>query len=336
MSTKFAVAGFRHGHIFALVERIKESSDCELVACCEEHAETRESLKTNPDFSVLYDDFDKMLSEVDCDVVAVGDYYGKRGSLLIKALEAGKDVIADKPVCTSLEDLDQIEKIATEKGLKVGCMLDLRQNPAMVKMRQIIQDGILGDIHAVAFNGQHPLLWGSRPGWYFEAGKHGGTLNDIAVHGVDYLMWATGMKFSEIQAARTWNAFADECPSFNDSGQFMAQMENGCGVIADVSYAAPNSCGYSLPYYWEFTFWGKKGVMRATISADSVKLSLDGDKGISLISLPSSLPADYFEQFMNEKAGCPGELTTAGVIEAARVVLKIQKAADDKEAYVAL
>ena len=336
MSSKFVVAGFRHGHIFGLVNRIKETAGCELVACSEAHAETRNILNAKPDFSIQYDDFDKMLREVECDVVAVGDYYGTRGSLLIKALEAGKHVIADKPVCTRLEELAAIEKLAAEKNLKVGCMLDLRQYPPLVKIRQLIQDGVLGEIHAASFTGQHPLLWGSRPGWYFEEGKHGGTINDIAIHGIDYLAWATGMKFTELTAARTWNAFADQCPIFNDAAQFMAKMENGCGVMADVSYFAPDSCGYTLPYYWEFTIWGRKGVVRACLSDKMVQLSLNGDKGTSSLALPATVQADYFAQFLDDMAGTPGDLTTATVIEAARTTLKIQHAADNKLAYIAL
>lgn len=332
MSIKFVVAGFRHGHIFSLVNRIKETDNCELVACCEAHAETREAL----DLDVKYDNFDKMLSEVECDVVAIGDYYGIRGSLALKALEAGKHVIADKPICTSLEELAAIEKLAAEKNLKIGCMLDLRQYPPLVKMRQLIQDDVLGEIHAVSFTGQHPLNWGVRPGWYFEEGKHGGTINDIAIHGIDYLSWATGMKFTELTAASTWNAFAKECPIFNDGAQFMAKMENGCGVMADVSYFAPNSCGFALPYYWEFTFWGKKGVVRTCLGDENIKLSLNGDKGTSLIALPTTVQDDYFIQFLNELAGNPGELNTATVIDSARTALKIQQAADNNTAYVAL
>jgi predicted dehydrogenase len=336
MNTRFVVAGFRHGHIFGLLNRIDETPNCKIAACCEAHAETREKLNAEGKFTVNYEDFDKMLKEVDCDVVVIGDYYGARGNLMIKSLEAGKHVIADKPICTSLKELDKIEKLAAEKNLKVGCMLDLRQSPQLVKLRQLIQEDILGEIHAISFTGQHPLLWGTRPGWYFEEGKHGGTINDIAIHGIDYLSWATGMKFTEVTAASTWNAFADQCSIFNDAGQFMAKMENGCGVIADVSYFAPDSCGYSLPYYWEFTVWGKKGVARTNIAAESIKLSLNGDKGTSCLALPAKVQDDYFTQFLNDIAGTPGEMTSATVIEAARTTLKIQQAADEKEAYVAL
>lgn len=108
----------------------------------------------------------------------------------------GKHLIADKPICTSLEELDAIEKLAADKNLKIGCMLDLRQYPPLVKLCQLVQDDVLGEIRTISFTGQHPLNWGIRPGWYFKEGKHGGTINDIAIHGIDYLTWATGMKFT--------------------------------------------------------------------------------------------------------------------------------------------
>jgi len=32
-------------------------------------------------------------------------------------------------------------------------------------------------------------VWGTRPAWYFEPGMHGGTLNDIAIHALDFIPW---------------------------------------------------------------------------------------------------------------------------------------------------
>jgi predicted dehydrogenase len=336
MSVKFAFAGFRHGHIFGLLNRVKETAGCEVVACAEEDAAAREALAGNPNLEITHDSIDKMLAEVDCDVVAVGDYYGKRGSILIKALQAGKHVIADKPVCTSLEELEQVEKLAKAKGLKVGCQLDLRQQPNLVKVRDIVQSGKIGEIHAISFGGQHPLLWGSRPGWYFEEGKHGGTINDIAIHGIDIIEWITGLKFTEVNAARCWNAFAADCPIFKDAGQFMLTMENGCGVLGDVSYFAPDSCGYALPYYWSFMFWGTEGVISANIKNDTIEVTFSGDKGRSLIAQPASLPADYFCQFLNDIEGKPGDMNTDTVLSVARKTLTIQAIADKSVAGNAL
>ena len=98
-------------------------------------------------------------------------------------------------------------------------------------------------------------MYGKRPGWYFEEGKHGGTINDIAIHGIDLLRYLTGSGVKVINAARTWNAFAKSAPAFCDSAQFMVTLENGAGVIADVSYSSPDSFGYLMPTYWQFCVW---------------------------------------------------------------------------------
>ena len=59
-----------------------------------------------------------------------------------------------------------------------------------------------GDLVTISFGGQHALNY--RPGdadgraeWYFEEGKHGGTLTDIAVHGVDISQWIARSKVSK-------------------------------------------------------------------------------------------------------------------------------------------
>ena len=53
--------------------------------------------------------------------------------------------------------------------------------------------------------------------WYFEEGKHGGTINDIAIHGIDLLRFITGKEFTKVNFAKTWNAFADKEPEFKES-----------------------------------------------------------------------------------------------------------------------
>ena len=330
MALKFAFAGFRHGHIFSLLSRLKETSGCEIVAACEEDAATREAMAKNPDVKITHTSIDKMLSDSGCDVVAVGDYYGKRGSIIIKALTAGKHVIADKPLCTSIDELDQIEKLAKKSKLKIGCMLDLRQQPNMVGVRNLVQRGMLGDIHGISFGGQHPLLSGKRPSWYFEKTKHGGTINDIAVHGIDIIEWITGMEVTHLNAARCWNAFAKDYPHFEDAGQFMLSMENGCGILGDVSYFAPDSCGYSIPFYWDFKFWGTKGVVSANITESTFKVAFAGDKGVSIMSPPANVGPDYLAMLIDEIGGKPGALNTQSIIAVSRKTLRVQQAADRK------
>ena len=116
---KIAFAGFRHVHINGLFQAAMNSSELEITAICEEDPDALQTfLAAHPDNQIpVYTSLKTMLEEADCDIVATGDYYGKRGSILIQSLQAGKHVIADKPLCTSLQELDAIEKISREKHL---------------------------------------------------------------------------------------------------------------------------------------------------------------------------------------------------------------------------
>ena len=338
MKTRFAFMGFRHGHITAVHSLVKQRDDAEIVACCEEHAETRESFKNGGAIEITHDNYEQMLNDTECEVVAVGDYYEKRGRVLIAALKAGKHVIGDKPLCTRSSELAEIESLAASGGLRVGCQLDLRSSAVYRELRDLIQAGEIGEVHAVSFNGQHPLAYGSRPGWYFEEGKHAGTFNDIGIHGVDFVAWATGVKFTVVNAARNWNACLKQVPFFRDSAQAMLTMENGCGVLADVSYLTPDSFSYGLPQYWRMTFWGQDGVLETSAGAKCVDLYKNGEKEVRHVPAENPRSGGYLDDFLAEIRG-EGEgveLSTADVIESSRVTLAAQEAADSGATNVAL
>lgn len=332
MRHRFAFVGFRHGHIFSLYEKAAASARVEIVAACEEDAETRRELADHPRVRVTHADFGRMLAEVDCDVVACGDYYARRGALLAAALRAGRHVLGDKPLCTRPEELERMAGLARKRGLKIGCQLDLRTLPQMVTARELVRRGEIGAVHAVQFGGQHPLLKTTRPGWYFEKGKHGGTLNDIAVHGLDAIPWVTGQEIVEIVAARTWNARAPEYPHFNDAGQFMATLANGGGVLGDVSYFAPDGCGYRLPFYWRFTLWGGDGVLEFGPNEPELRLARKDGTALERIALLPQAEPDYLDAFLDDVEGRPGALDTNRVISTSRLALALQRVADSRAA----
>jgi len=99
---RIAIVGFRHAHFLDLYRRVTADSRLELVAICEEDFEA--SLLPVSGIAVTHGTLEAMLQEVDCDVVALGDCYGKRGQQAITALRAGKHVLADKPLCTRLRE----------------------------------------------------------------------------------------------------------------------------------------------------------------------------------------------------------------------------------------
>lgn len=336
MPLKLVFAGFRHGHIYDLYNRAKKHPEIEIVAACEENPDVRREIAKNKLAKITHEDFINMLENVTCDAVAIGDYYARRCHLAITALSYGKHVISDKPICTGLDEFEKISDLANQRELKVGCMLDLRDTPQFRGVREHIHR--IGEIHAISFCGQHPLLHGVRPQWYFEPGKHGGTINDIAIHAMDLIPWLTGNRVAVINAARSWNAFVPNYPHFKDGGQIMLTLDNGCGVLGDVSYFAPDKSGYNLPFYWRTTFWGREGVLETSVTANNVTIALSRTDSYRRVPLPDGNPGGYLTSFLNDISGKsqPTELNTERVLTATRTTLMLQHAADHNRREVQL
>jgi predicted dehydrogenase len=326
MKTRFAFVGFRHGHIIDLLTGVEERGDTEVVACCEEDAAAREALAAKGRVKITHPDFATMLREAECDVVAIGDYYAKRGSLVLAALRAGRHVLSDKPLCTSLAEQDEIEHFAAERRLLVGLQLDSRDYAASRKLREIILSGEIGDVASMHIDGQHPLLSGTRPGWYFEEGKHGGTINDIGIHAFDFVPWMTGHQWGEFRAARSWNAKAREFPHFHDCAQFLAMLDNGAGVLADFSYLAPDTLGYQLPHYWHILVHGTRGLAETHLFAKEITVIKDGSAAPESVPAGENRTRGYLEDFLQELRGqVPATgFTSAGCLRASRLALTVQ------------
>ena len=330
-----AFAGFRHGHIFVLYEMAKNHKDYNIVGAFEEELNARSSAEEKG-VTFNYSTYRALLEDKSVEVVAIGSAYGDRGQMAIEALKAGKHVICDKPLCTSLFELDEIESISKEKGLTVSCMFTMRFEKKIVAVKNLVQSGKLGKINNVYFGGQHPLQYGRRPAWYFEKGKHGGVINDIAIHGIDVLSFVFGGKVKTINGARCWNAYAKDEPEFLDSAQFMLTLEKGAGVIADVSYAIPDGVEFKLPYYWQFFIWGTEGMIGFSLSEKQFKSGGEEQpafyyvKGNSEpIPLEEGEADNYLTDFLRVVRGESGQiLPMSDVISSTRSTLEIQNKAN--------
>jgi predicted dehydrogenase len=212
----------------------------------------------------------------------------------------------------------------------VSAQLDLRDSGAFITARKLIREGAIGDIVTVNFTAQHPLLLDKRPKWYFEPGKQGGTINDIAIHATDLIPWMTGRQLSEVVAARAWNARLPQFPHFQDAAQFMLKLDNGGGVFGDVSYLAPDGVGYNAPQYWRVTCHGTGGVIETRYGAKSVELFRASDATAQNIPAEPDVEAGRLHAFLRVVQGelREGDLTTSDVITATGCALALQQAAE--------
>lgn len=318
--------GFRHGHIFGCYRKMQEDANFKILGALEENEEARiAAQKQGVNFSS--GNYETWLQDPEVEAVAIGGAYGDRGAAIIKALEMGKHIIADKPICTSLAQLEQIRRLALEKERIIFCLLDLRYTKSAVCAKALFKSGEMGAVKNVIFTGQHCIDYKNRPGWYFEAGKHGGTINDIAVHGVDLLSYLTGERIGKAHCVRTWNSYAVHHPEFKDCAMFMAETETGAGVMADVSYSAPSQV-FSMPTYWNFQIWCEKGLVTFCCVNDEVTVYMDGEDNPRI--LPGQDPKETLLQDFYRQVQQGDMESTRHLLDITKTVLRLQEEADGR------
>ena len=332
---KIAFVGFEHIHSFDVYDMVEKSCEHEIVGTylsdyelLHQNCRNGEWVKER-NITRTHESYEEMLDKSGADIIAVGSSFAQRGELIIKALRAGKHVITDKPVCTRLCELEEIERLIKEKNLKLGCMLTMRYFGKISAMRDIIRSGKIGKVNTACFGHQHPLLYKSRDTWYFEKGMHGGVIADIAVHGIDIIRFVTGLSVKKVLAARTWNAFAPKETHFKDCAQFMAELSNGAGLLGDVSYSSPSGIGYGYPTRWEI--FGENGVIRFSLQNQPTELYIGDEKECILVE-DKEVKSNYFSDFISEIKGEKDlYLTTEEILNATRDTLIIQEYANREE-----
>jgi len=320
----FLFYGFRHSHLISYYKKAAVHPGIRILAAVEENAAVRREASEKLGITFSDQSYEAWLNDPAVETVAIGTAYGDRGRAVIQALSHGKHVLCDKPICTSLEELETIRALAAEKNVTVGCLLDLKYMPCILPAKKLLESKCLGPIHNISFTAQHCLNYGKRPDWYFEKGMHGGTINDIAIHGIDILPYLTGHCLTSLDAARTWNAFATQHPHFNDCAIFMGRTNGGAGVLADVSYAAPQQG--TLPTYWRFEIWCERGFVSLCASEPTVTVYKRGVKDAQILP-GEDQPFSMLDEFL-QAISAGGQAMTERVLCATHTALCIQQAAN--------
>lgn len=320
----FLFYGFRHSHLISYYKKAEAHPGIRILSAVEENDAARREAAEKLGIVFSEQPYDAWLSSPAVEAVAIGTAYGDRGKAVIQALEHGKHVLCDKPICTTMEELSAIRALAIEKGVTVGCLLDLKYMPCILPAKRLLESGLLGKIHNISFTAQHCLNYGKRPAWYFEEGMHGGTINDIAIHGIDILPYLTGHRLTMLDAARTWNAYAHAHPHFHDCAIFMGRTNGGAGVMADLSYAAPQQG--TLPTYWRFEIWCEGGLVSLCAAEPTVTVYEKGAKAPLILS-GEDHPFGMLDEFLHAVHN-GGKEMTARVLSATETALRIQQQAD--------
>ena len=152
-----------------------------------------------------YSDYREMLLDDEIDAVIVAATNTTHAVMTIVALEAGKHVLCEKPMATTLEDAQKMMDAAQRSGKKLMIAQNQRLEAANVKAKEILQSGKLGRVYTFRSVFGHPGCedWAidGEDTWFFRKEVTGlGTLGDLAIHKLDLVRWLLEDDFTEVSA----------------------------------------------------------------------------------------------------------------------------------------
>lgn len=319
---RVAILGAAHPHVEYVLSEVAARPDFSLVGVAEADPEMRAKHLSGLSDIVVYGTPDELLAAQDIDVAFIAGVYSERAHAIISALTAGAHVIADKPLCTTLEDLARIERCVAQSGRHVSVIFEKRFYPATLAIRKMIDEGELGQLALVASTGPHKLNLPTRPPWFLRRATYGGIAGDLPVHDIDLALLLSGARSGTVSAL-TGKARNGEPAAFDDHVAVLLRAGNLAATI-EANWLGPQSAEVHGRYRMRLT--GTEGTAELDWAHHALTVETHR-RPLRKIELPAARPpAAYF--FDAVAAGIEPEITTAQSLLATRVALLAQASAD--------
>lgn len=243
-------------HVAAALE-----NQLEIVALCdivEEHIDEKFTKFNLSKDIKKYTDYKEMLKNEKPELVAIATESGKHAQIALDCIEAGCNLIIEKPIALSLEDADLIIEKAKEKGVKVCACHQNRFNMSIQKIREAIEMGRFGRM----FHGTAHIRWNRGKDYYTQAPwrgtweQDGGALMNQCIHNIDLLRWMMGDEIIEVIGFtdRLNHDYIDA----EDLGMALIRFANGgYGIIEGTVNIYPQNLEETLYLF------GEKGSVKA-------------------------------------------------------------------------
>lgn len=213
----------------------------------------------------VYDTAEELLADKSIDAVSICAANYAHAELSIKAMEAGKHVLCEKPMATTLADCEAMVECAKRTGKFLMIGHNQRLARAHVEAKRLIDQGLIGDIitFRTTFGHGGPETWAINPGknvWFFDKKKAAmGAMADLGVHKTDLIQFLTGQRVVRTTARLV------TLDKRGEDGELIGVDDNAV-CIYEMSGGAFGTMTASWTYYGaednSTVLYGSKGIMR--------------------------------------------------------------------------
>ena len=266
--------------------------DCEVVSLCD-FADEKLSMarKKYPGMRITSDAVE-ILEDQEIDVVSIASYDNYHHDQIITALNRGKHVYVEKPLCLDIQEAQDIRECLNKHPLlKLSSNMVLRTCPRFIRLKDTVLSGEMGDIYSISAD----YLWGRKykltNGWRKDMDYYSIVLG-AGVHMIDLLNWMTGLLPVEVKAYGNQITTKNSNLKYHDFTAMLLKYDTG--LVAQVS--AHGGCVH--PHFHDLRVYGSK------------KTFVNGLAGGSWInsSAPEVLPVGIVDEY-------PGKANRGDIIK---------------------
>jgi predicted dehydrogenase len=229
---RFGVIGLDHTHIYSMTDAMIRGGGTPAAFFASDPAQIATFRKRYGSGVPLAQSEDAILDDTSIQLIVAAPIPDLRAPLGIRAMRAGKDVLADKPGVTTLEQLAEVRRVSRETGRKFAILYSERlEVRAAVHAGELVRHGRIGRVIQTMNLAPHRVSAPTRPDWFWDKARYGGILTDIGSHQADQFLFYTGSTRAQVVAAQTGNLHWPDRPGFEDFGDMMLTGNGGTGYV---------------------------------------------------------------------------------------------------------
>jgi predicted dehydrogenase len=319
-TVRVAMLSFAHGHAYGYATVLSHLPAVEIVVIADEDEERGKTAAARFGTSWV-SSYEDAVKRDDVDAVVICSENVRHREMTVAAAEAGKHVLCEKPLATTVEDAQAMIDACEQHGVKLMTAFPVRFNASIAALRDAIRGGHLGETLTIA--ARNP---GTNPGGWFVDPElsGGGAVIDHTVHVVDVLRWIYDAEVTEVYAESS-NRLTGNVS--DDTGLLMFKLSNGVPVSLDTSWSRPTN----WPIWGGVTIdvIGEKGVLFANAYNNNYEMAETQGPSFAWKSVEVTGDPEMVSAFIDAvRNDTPVPVTGEDGLRAVEVALKAMESAE--------
>jgi predicted dehydrogenase len=240
-----------------LAPAINSAQNARIVACVDIDESRAKKIAIDLSIDHYYVDYNKMLKEIPIDAVVIAVPHAEILAAAMASIHAGKHLFIDKPMAMNAAEAQTIVDSAKEKQVKVMVGYCQRYAAGRMLMKQLLEQGVVGDVDLViAGKGS-----GALGGWLATPPEQGGgQLLFLGVHITDQILWLLNDCPLSVTGEIQWHA-----KGYDETSSYIMRFPND--ILANVSLSMNTAGGLDF-----IEIFGSAGRIRADWPSNIVQV----------------------------------------------------------------